>query len=40
LAKKYGLTRGIYFFILNTLNTIRRKPRLHQAYIAIESVTV
>ena len=40
LAKKYGLTRGIYFFILNTLNTIRRKPRIHQAYMAIESVTV
>ncbi len=40
LSKKYGLTRSIYYFILNTLSIIRRKPRTNEVYIAIESVTV
>jgi PPOX class probable F420-dependent enzyme len=40
MAKKYGLTRGIYYFILNTIGTIRRKPQMNVVYIAIESVTV
>jgi len=40
LAKKYGLTRSIYYFILNTLSSIRRKPRMSDAYIAIESVSI
>ncbi|MGZ3621845.1 MAG: PPOX class F420-dependent oxidoreductase [Ktedonobacteraceae bacterium] len=40
LAKKYGLTRSIYYFILNTLSSIRRKPRMSDAYMAIESVIV
>ena len=40
LAKKYGLTRNMYYFILNTLSSIRRKPRMSDAYMAIESVTV
>jgi uncharacterized protein len=40
LSKKYGLTRSIYYFILNTLSTIQRKPRTNEVYIAIESVAV
>ena len=40
LSKKYGLARSIYYFILNTINTIRRKPRMDEVYMAIESVTV
>jgi PPOX class probable F420-dependent enzyme len=40
LSKKYGLTRSIYYFILNTLSIIRRKPRANEVYIAIESVAV
>ena len=40
LSKKYGLTRSIYYVILNALSTIRRKPRTNEAYIAIESVAL
>ena len=40
LARKYGLTRGIYYFILNMLSSLRRKPRMSDAYLAIKSVTV
>jgi uncharacterized protein len=40
MAKKYGLTRSIYYFILNTISSIRRKPQMNVVYIAIESVTV
>ena len=40
LAKKYGLTRSIYYFILNTLSSIRRKTRMSDAYMAIESVSI
>ena len=40
LAKKYGLTRSIYYFTLKALSTMRRKPRMSGAYIAIESVSV
>ncbi len=40
MSKKYGLTRSIYYFILNTISTIRRKPRMNVVYIAINSVTV
>jgi PPOX class probable F420-dependent enzyme len=40
LSKKYGFTRSIYYFILNTLSIIRRKPRTNEVYIAIESVAV
>jgi PPOX class probable F420-dependent enzyme len=40
LAKKYGLTRSIYYFTLNTFYTILRKPRMNQVYMAIESFTV
>ena len=40
LAKKYGLTRSMYYFILNIISTFRRKPRSKLVYIAIESVTV
>ena len=40
LSKKYGLTRGIYYFILNTLSSIRRKPGMNEVFIAIESFTV
>ena len=40
LSKKYGLTRSLYYFILNTISTIRRKPPMQEVYMAIESVTV
>ena len=40
LSKKYGLTRSIYYFTLNTISTIRRKPRMNEAFLAIESITV
>jgi uncharacterized protein len=40
LAKKYGLTRSIYYFILNTMSSMRRKPRMSDAYMAVESVAV
>ena len=40
LAKKYGLTRSMYYFILNTLSSFQRKPRMSDAYMAIELVTV
>ena len=40
MSKKYRLTRSIYYFLLNTISTIRRKPRMNLVYIAIESVTV
>jgi PPOX class probable F420-dependent enzyme len=37
LSKKYGLTRSLYYFLLNIFSTIRRKPRTNLVYIAIES---
>ena len=40
LAKKYGLTRSLYYFVLTTLDSIRRKPRFDEVFIAIEFVTV
>ena len=40
LSKKYGLTRSIYYFILNTISIIQRKPRTNEVYIAIESVAI
>jgi uncharacterized protein len=40
MSKKYGRTRSIYYFLLNTISTILRKPRMNLVYIAIESVTV
>ena len=40
LSKKYGLTRSVYYFLLNILSTMRRKPQTNLVYIAIESVTV
>jgi PPOX class probable F420-dependent enzyme len=40
MSKKYRLTRSIYYFLLNTISTIRRKPRMNLVYIAIESVTI
>jgi PPOX class probable F420-dependent enzyme len=40
MSKKYGLTRSIYYFILNSIGSFRRKPQIDLAYIAIESVTL
>jgi uncharacterized protein len=40
MSKKYGLTRSIYYFLLNTISTILRKPRMNLVYIAIESASV
>jgi uncharacterized protein len=40
LSKKYGLTRNLYYFILNSISTIRRKPPMQEVYMAIESVSI
>jgi uncharacterized protein len=40
LSKKYGLTRSLYYFILNAISTIRRKPPMQEVYMAIESVSI
>jgi PPOX class probable F420-dependent enzyme len=40
LSKKYGLTRSVYYFLLNIFSTMRRKPQTNLVYIAIEFVTV
>ena len=40
LSKKYGLTRSVYYFVLNIFSIMRRKPQTNLAYIAIEFVTV
>ncbi len=39
MSKKYGLTRSLYYFILNTISAVQRKPQINLVYIAIESVT-
>jgi len=39
LSKKYGLTRRIYyFFLMNALRIVRRKPKGELGYIAIEPI--
>ena len=40
MSKKYGLPRSISYFLLNTISTMLRKPRMNLVYIAIDSVTV
>lgn len=39
LAKKYGMTRRLYFAAMHALRVIRRKPAGRSLYIAIESAT-
>ncbi len=39
MSKKYGLMRNLYYFLLNTIRTIQRKPKMNLVYIAIEPVT-
>jgi hypothetical protein len=36
LSKKYGLTRSLYYFLLETIHTIQRKPKIDVVYIVIE----
>jgi uncharacterized protein len=36
ISKKYGLTRSLYYFLLNTIRTIQRKPEVDVVYIVIE----
>ena len=38
MSKKYGLMRNLYYFLLNTVRTIQRKPKINLVYIAIEPV--
>ena len=38
MSKKYGLMRNLYYFLLNTVRTIQRKPKITLVYIAIEPV--
>jgi hypothetical protein len=39
MSKKYGLVRNLYYFLLNTIGTIERKPKINLDYIAIEPVS-
>jgi PPOX class probable F420-dependent enzyme len=39
-SKKSRLPRSIYYFLLNTISTMLRKPRMNLVYIAIDSVTI
>jgi len=36
LSKKYGLTRSLYYFLLETIHTFQRKPKIDVVYIVIE----
>ena len=38
MSKKYGLMRNHYYFLLNTVRTIQRKPKIKLIYITIEPV--
>ena len=39
MSQKYGLTRSLYYFILDTISTIRRKFQMNLVYIAIEPIS-
>ena len=39
MTKKYGLTRSLYYFLLDTLDSIQRKPKIDLIYIAIEPIS-
>jgi uncharacterized protein len=39
MSKKYGLMRSLYYFLLDTLGSIQRKPKIDLVYIAIEPVS-
>jgi uncharacterized protein len=38
MSKKYGLVRRFYYFLLDTIDTILRKPKIDLTYIAIEPI--
>ena len=38
MSKKYGLVRSLYYFLLDTIDTILRKPKIDLTYIAIEPI--
>jgi len=39
MSKKYGLTRSLYYFLLDTIHTIQRKAKFDLVYIAIEPIS-
>ena len=39
MSKKYGLVRNLYYFLLGTIDTIQRKPKIDFVYIAIEPIS-
>ncbi len=39
MSKKYGLMHSLYYFLLNTISAVQRKPQINLVYIAIEPVT-
>jgi uncharacterized protein len=38
MSKKYGLVRSLYYFLLDTIDTILRKPKINLTYIAIDPI--
>jgi PPOX class probable F420-dependent enzyme len=38
MSKKYGPLRSLYYFLLDTIDTILRKPKIDLIYIAIEPI--
>ncbi len=36
LARKYGLVRSLFYGVMGTVQTVRRKPPVEQVYIAVE----
>jgi PPOX class probable F420-dependent enzyme len=39
MSQKYRLMRNLYYFLLNTVSTIQRKPKLNLVYIAIAPIS-
>lgn len=39
MSKKYGLTRSLWYFLLDTIRIIQRKAKVDLVYIAIEPIS-
>lgn len=39
MSKKYGLTRSLYYFLLDMVRIIQRKAKIDLVYIAIEPIS-
>ena len=39
MSQKYRLMRTLYYFLLNTVSTIQRKPKLNLVYITISPIS-